>query len=183
MQFNNLFISQTGASVACGRTIHSHNSLAPHAGHTLLWDGIPFFNQHLSQVSQRGCVGHSGTNSTPMLIPQVFNGVEVRSASRPYHLLHSNILEVDPDKPRPVGASVVILEDRVRSQTVEIWDCHWLQISSLYLSALRLPPMMTSLVFPVREKCRPTPSHCLHQKMLSYRCSNQHSVLHVFSTL
>jgi hypothetical protein len=60
-----------------------------------------------------------------MLIPQVFNGVEVRSASRPYHLLHSNILEVDPDKPRPVGASVVILEDRVRSQTVEIWDCHW----------------------------------------------------------
>uniref|UniRef100_A0A3Q0REQ4 AP complex mu/sigma subunit domain-containing protein n=1 Tax=Amphilophus citrinellus TaxID=61819 RepID=A0A3Q0REQ4_AMPCI len=38
------------ASVACGRTIRSHNSLAPpsHAGHqfghTLLWDGIPFFN-------------------------------------------------------------------------------------------------------------------------------------------
>ena len=141
----------------CGRTIHSHNSLAPppHAGHqpghTLLWDGIPFFNQHLSQVSQRGCVGHSGTNSTPKLISQVFNGVEVRTASRPFHPLHSHILVVIPDKPRPVGASVVILEDRVWFQTVEIWDCHWLQISSLYLSALRLPPMMTSLVFPVRE--------------------------------
>ena len=52
-QFNNLFISQTGASVVCGRTIHSHNSLAPpphvghQPGHTLLWDGIPFFNQYL----------------------------------------------------------------------------------------------------------------------------------------
>ncbi|XP_051239305.1 uncharacterized protein LOC127353784 [Dicentrarchus labrax] len=122
-----------GASVACGRTIHSHNGLAPppHAGHqpghTLLWDGIPFFNQYLSQVSQRGCVGHSGTNSTPKLIPQVFNGVEVRTAGRPFHPLHSHILEVVSDKPRPVGASVVILEDSVQSQTVEIWDCHWLQ--------------------------------------------------------
>ncbi|XP_078100190.1 general transcription factor 3C polypeptide 3 isoform X3 [Sander vitreus] len=78
------YLDNTGASVVCGRTIHSHNSLAPppHAGHqpghTLLWDGIPFFNQHLLQVSQRGCVGHSGTNSTPKLIPQVFNGVEVK---------------------------------------------------------------------------------------------------------
>ena len=119
----------------CGRTIHSHNSLAPppHAGHqpghTLMWDGIPFFNQHLSQVSQRGCVGHSGTNSTPKLIPQVFNGVEVRTGvlSRPFHPIHSHILEVVSDKPRPVGASVVILEERVWFQTVEIWDCHWLQ--------------------------------------------------------
>ena len=89
-----------------------------------------FYNQHLSQVSQRGSVGHSGTNSTPKLMPQVFNGVEVRTAGRPFrpfHPLHSQILVVVSDKPRSVGASVVILEDRVRSQTVEIWDCHWLQ--------------------------------------------------------
>lgn len=72
-----------------GRTIHSHNSLAPsaHAGHqpahTLLWDGIPFFNQHLSHVSQRGCVDHSGTNSMPKLIPQVFSGIEVRTDGIP----------------------------------------------------------------------------------------------------
>ena len=101
--------------------------VGPQPGHTLLWDGIPFFNQHLSQVRQRGCVGHSGTNSTPKLIPQVFNGVEVRTASRPFHPLHSHILEVVSDKPHPLGASIVMLEDRVRSQTVEIWDCHWLQ--------------------------------------------------------
>ncbi|KAJ8271283.1 hypothetical protein COCON_G00101420 [Conger conger] len=43
----------------------------------LLWDGIPLLNQDLSQVSQRGCVGHSSTNSTPQLIPQVFSWVEV----------------------------------------------------------------------------------------------------------
>ena len=63
----------------------------------------------------------------PKLIPQVFNGVEVRTTSRPFHPLHSHILQVVSDKPQPVGESVVILEDRVRSQTVEIWDCHWLQ--------------------------------------------------------
>ena len=53
-----------------------HADLQP--GHTLLWDGIPFFNQRLSQVSKRGCVGHSGTNSfsKPKLIPQVLNGVD-----------------------------------------------------------------------------------------------------------
>ena len=60
--------------LTCGRTIHSHKSLEPpshagyHPGHTLLWDGIPFFNQHLLQVSQSGCVGHSGMNSSPKLI-------------------------------------------------------------------------------------------------------------------
>src|SRR4029434_2788413 len=66
----------SGTSVACGRSIRSHNSLAPppHAGHqpghTLLWDGIPFLNQESLQVSQCGCVGHSNTYSTPKLIPQ-----------------------------------------------------------------------------------------------------------------
>ena len=42
-----------------GRTTHRHTSLAalPRAGHqpghTLLW--ILFFNQHMLQISQRGC--------------------------------------------------------------------------------------------------------------------------------
>ena len=52
-------------TVACGRSICSHNSLtpSPHAGHQLghilLWDGIPFLNKDLWQVSQGGSVGHS----------------------------------------------------------------------------------------------------------------------------
>ena len=80
--------------MVCGRTTHSYNSLAlpPHTdhlpGHTLPWDGISFFNQHLLHVNQFGCVGHSGMNSTPNLIPQVFSGVEVRTACRPLHPLH-----------------------------------------------------------------------------------------------
>src|SRR4029434_10726348 len=51
-------------SGAGGRSISSHNSLSPppHAchqpRHTLLWDGIPFLNQELLQISHRGCVGH-----------------------------------------------------------------------------------------------------------------------------
>ena len=47
-----------------------------------------------------------------------------RTASRPFP---RQILEVVSDAPRSVGVSVVIFEDRVRSQTEEIWDCHWLQ--------------------------------------------------------
>lgn len=67
---------------------YNYNTLAPlhHAGrqfgHTLLWDGITFINQDVSQVNQCGCVGHTGINSTPKLIPQVFNGIQVRSADR-----------------------------------------------------------------------------------------------------
>src|SRR4029434_3245141 len=119
-------------TLSCGRSIHSYNSLAPpphaghQAGHTLLWDGIPFLNQELLQVSQRGSVGHSNTYSTPKLIPQVFNWVEVSTHGRPFHSLYSHVLEVVCDNPSSVGWSVVILEDGVRSQIVEIWDGHWL---------------------------------------------------------
>ena len=98
-------------------------SLVTHWSHT----GIPFLNQDLSQVSQHGCVGHSGTYSTPKLIPQVFNWVEVWNHGRPFRPLHSQILEVLCDDPGSVGASIVILEDGVRSQILEIWDRHWLQ--------------------------------------------------------
>lgn len=60
-----------GTSVECGRSIRSHNSLAPppHAGHQpghiLLWDGIPFLTQDLLKVNQRGGVGHSSMYITP----------------------------------------------------------------------------------------------------------------------
>lgn len=42
----------------------------PHAGLTLLRDGIPFFKQNLFQFSQRNCAGQSGTIATPKLMPQ-----------------------------------------------------------------------------------------------------------------
>ena len=103
-KFNNS-LKQIGASVGCGTTIHSHNSLAPppHAGHqpghTLLQDGIPFFNQHPSQVSQHGCVGQSGTNNTPKLIPQVFKGVEYRTLWQAILSSPTQILQVVSEKP------------------------------------------------------------------------------------
>ena len=93
LHFINFTLS--GTSVACGRSLRSHSSLAPppqaghqpghQPGHTLLWDGIPFLNQESLQVSQRGCVGHSNTYSTPKLNPQVFNWVEVWTHGRLFH--------------------------------------------------------------------------------------------------
>lgn len=62
------------------------------------------------------------------------------------------------------------------------WIATGCKIWSQYLSGLRWPPMMTSLFFHWGS-CHPAPSHCLHQKMFLCQCSNQHSVLHVFSTL
>lgn len=38
-------------------------------GHTLVWDDFPIFIQHMLQVSQHGCVVHSGTNFTSKLKP------------------------------------------------------------------------------------------------------------------
>lgn len=46
---------------------------------------------------------------------------------RPFHPLDSQILEVASDKANSVEVSVVILEDEVRSRTVEILDCYRLQ--------------------------------------------------------
>ena len=66
--------------------------------------------------------GASPAYSTPKLIPQVFNWVEVWTHGRPFHFLYSHILEVVCDNPGPVGVMDVILEDGVRSQIVEIWD-------------------------------------------------------------
>lgn len=67
---------------------------------THVWDGILFFYQHVSRVSRSGCVGHTGTNGTPMLSPQVLDGWG--QDCRP---LHSQTLA--SDEPGSVGARAV----------------------------------------------------------------------------
>lgn len=73
---------------------------------------------------QYGGFGHSGMNSMCKMIPQVFGGVEVRTAGRPFIPLCSHILEVGTDYPHPLQSK---FENRIWSQTVEIRDCNWLQ--------------------------------------------------------
>lgn len=105
-------------SVACGRTIHSHNSLEPplfdhihRLGHILLKDGTQF-STNICYKSASLVVNHRGPNNTLKLNPQVLNGVKV---SGPFHPLHFKILEVIANKPRSVGVKVVMLEGRVQS--------------------------------------------------------------------
>ena len=83
------------------------------------------------------------------------------------------------DKSPSVRASIVILEDRVQSQTGEIQECHWLQ----YLILISLCIEIGS------HDDKPCFSHegsaALHHQIAStkscdHRCSNWHSVL-IFS--
>lgn len=68
------------------------------------------------RIHHNECGCRSGTNSTPKLILQVFNGVEVKIAGRP-----SQSLEVVSDNPsHSVGVSIFMFEDQVCSQAVEI---------------------------------------------------------------
>lgn len=159
-QFKNLFIYKTWASVACGRSIHSHFSLAPphhashHFCHTLPCDGILFFNHNsgslgvLATLAQRACPNWSHN----------FCGFKIRTAGRSFHLLNSQILEVVSNKPHSVEASARIFEYRV-----QLWRCGsatGCRISSSYLYAFRLLPMMTNLGFLVMEMLHQTIKSC-----------------------
>ena len=94
-------------------------------------------------VSQRGCVGHSGPSWSHKCSMVSRSGL-------------------------PAGHSILFTLSSVPDWSYGVATC--CRISSRYLSALRLPSMMTSLVFQW-GRCHLTPSHCLHQEMLLYWCS------------
>ena len=110
---------------------------------TLLWDGIPFFNQHLLQVRHMVVL---------VTLAQLwFNGVEVWTAGKPFHPLHSLILEVVSDKPLSVGVSVVILDDIIWSHPVEVpVDCQWFQNFTLISLCIEIASNDKSHFSPVR---------------------------------
>ena len=113
-----------------------------------------------------------------MIIPQELNWVEVWTLGRPFHSLYSHIVEVVCDNPGSVGASVVILEDEVRSQIVEIWDRHWLQnlIPISHCIEMAFNDDKPYFASEGDAACpSPTPRHCPHQKLLLDQCNNQHS--------
>lgn len=123
--------------------------LPPHTGHqlchTLLWNGIPFLNQHLLQVCQCGCVGPSGTNSNSrwshMCSLWLRTGLE---ASLFLPNSGDSLINLS-DKPTLWGQK--LLGDGVWSQTVEFW------------------PLVAALFFN-GGRSHPTPSHCFHQILL-----------------
>ena len=72
------------------------------------------------------------------VIRQVLNGVEVRTAgelhqSSPFPNSEGSLWQ---KKPNSVDTRLLILENRVWSQTMDIRDCHWM-LNIIYLSALR----------------------------------------------
>lgn len=157
MQKNHTQPQQPGTSFSCCSQTWS----------SLVWDGIPFFNQQLSQVSQYGCVGRYGPNSMHKLIPQVFNGIEVRATGRFFHPLHSQILQIVADKPCSVRASVAMLEHR--GQLLN------LILISLYWECLQ----RRQSLFIQWGRCCLTKSHLLHpigaaiRMSLRYSCPTQ----------
>ena len=94
--------------------------------------------------------------------PQLFNGVEVSTAG------HSLILST------PKFCRWSLINPRCGGECCRLGG--W---SSLPDGGdMGLPLVAESHL----DISRPTPSHCLHQRMFHYRCSNQHSVPRVFST-
>ena len=111
-------------------------------GHTLLWDGVPFFNQHLLQVSQHGCVSYSGWSHKRSMA--LMSGL----VAGPLHPLDSQILGVVSDvlcggKRCHLGGQSLDCEDMGLPLVVEFYldiSLHW-----------DFPPVMTSLFFLMRE--------------------------------
>lgn len=125
-----------------------------------------------SEMSMRvkcGCVGHCGTNSK-------LNGVEVRTANRPLNPLHCQILELVSDEPYSVEASIV-------SPVQDCGDMGLLENLILIYLSNEIPSNGWWTLFVQRMRCHPIPSHCLHQKLLSYCCSNLHNVLCIVPVL
>ena len=86
--------------------------------HTKLWDGVPLFNEDQPQVCQCSAISHSMPDRPAELIPQVFDGIEVRAARWPFHPLNALIPQVLVDDPCSMRTSVVILEDGIRSMVL-----------------------------------------------------------------
>ena len=92
-------------TIACRSTVNGSNSLtsppptAYQSLDALLRDGVPLFNQKLSHISQCGGICHSIVDSPTQLVPQVFNGIEVRAACWPLNPLYSSLLEIIGDYP------------------------------------------------------------------------------------
>lgn len=111
------------------RKNHTYSLASPyHAGHMLLWGGIPFFNQHLSQVSQRGSVGQTAPTSV-----QQVRGQGCWQAIPSSTLTYCGGIASDISC-SVGGAHIVTLEEF----GPRLWDCHRLRnLILISLSALK----------------------------------------------
>lgn len=149
----NLAMYLLGAQAVCGGTTHSHNSLAgpPHVGHQPGQTRWQSNYSILLLVCPCGCVDQ--TNPTSVEWVSGLLGFSISSTAN-FRRSLANLL----------WASVVILEDRDCFRKVEIWDCYWLQNVILALLCIDVFPNDNKLF--QRRRCCPTPSHCLHLKLL-----------------
>lgn len=102
----------------------------------------------LATLAQRACPNWS----------HKFCEIKIRSASRSFHLLNSQILEVVSNKTHSVEASARIFEYRVQCR--RCGSATGCRISSSYLYAFRLLPKITNLVFLVMEMLHQTIKSC-----------------------
>lgn len=121
------FIHLTETSVACGRTKHSHNSLIFSSCLVTHCCGITSYsstNIYYKAASVVVLVTLAGL-APSMLMPQAFSCVDIRTAGRSFHALHTYILDLVSDKLHSVWVK------RLGGQRLFPYcgdmDCHWLQ--------------------------------------------------------
>ena len=90
---------------------------APHRVHEVgehsLRHPLPLCLQHLKQLLRVSWRGVVVSDSTLQLIPEVFYGIQVRTAGRPVHSVDASLLHEVLDKQRSMRSGVVILVHRV----------------------------------------------------------------------
>ena len=88
---------------------HGVNEVGEHSlGHPL-----PLCLQHLKQLLRVSWRGVVVSDSTLQLIPEVFYGIQVRTAGRLVHSVDGSLLHEVLDKQRSMRSGVVILVHRV----------------------------------------------------------------------
>lgn len=118
--------------------------------------------------SNSGCVGHSGLNGTSKLIP-----VGLRPGCRAGQSIAS--LRVFWWKSVTNALCVAILEDSIQSHTVPLSSP---VVAESHLN-MSLRWQWSQASFFQRGRCRPTPSHCLHQ-IRSYTINTAFSVSSIY---
>ena len=111
-----------------------YHSLAP-TGHALykstevtLWYQVPFFNKGLFEILE-SMVNRTPTNTSVKPIPQILDGIKVRTHCWPFHLLNVQLSQDSSGDAHYVSPGIVVHKYEFRANTVCSNQTHAVAVS------------------------------------------------------